>query len=72
MRTRNAEGLWEPSIDLIGIGGLVDLGFGINDYGVIVAAITNISGTITTIIFFAAPISCFTQPLQESTSQRLL
>jgi hypothetical protein len=69
--TRNAEGLWEPSIDLIGSGGLVGLGFGINDYDIIAGSVASTELGLS-IRFFAAPISCFTQPLQESTSQRLL
>jgi hypothetical protein len=68
MLTRNAEGLWEPSIDLIGNGGLVGLGFGINDYDIVAGSVTSTDLGIS-IRFLSGPL-CFTQPINVTCSNQ--
>ncbi len=65
MMTRNANGTWEPAIELLPStpAGLWGLGVGANDYDIIIPRIiVPVGGNIIGLTFFTTP-RCFTQPI---------
>jgi hypothetical protein len=60
--TRNEQGTWVPSLDVVANSGIFGLGVGMNDYDIIFGAALGVQVGNPSISFYTAP-RCFAQPI---------